>query len=124
MKINESQLRSIIRESIMNVLEEYNGVQLGEELKQAFLFELDYLYNEGVVAYDDDHLAAIAAGTMKPDYNDLASATLYDQGKEMSLENQSALNAFIKGEDEWDDDIIDLMDEVFIEYAAKNGFGR
>lgn len=124
MKINESQLRNIIREAIMDIMEEYNGGDLGQELKQILTGELDYLYNEGVVAYDDNHLAAIARGTMKPDYDDLAKATISDYRGQASNEAIQILETFVNGGDEYDEGLIDLMDDIFEGYAAKNGFSR
>lgn len=58
---------------------------------------VDYMYNEGVVAYDDKHLAAIVNRKAKPDYMDICQGIL-SEFKGLSNKTKSELESYIKNQ--------------------------
>lgn len=57
---------------------------------------IDYFYNEGVVAYDDNHLSDYADKKAEPDFKDLVEEILYEY-KELSQQAKAALEKYLKG---------------------------
>lgn len=63
-------------------------------IKLAYDF-IDYMYNEGVVAYDDEHLADIVARKAKPDYVDICNGIL-SEFKDIDKRTKTELERYIK----------------------------
>lgn len=93
--INESELRTLVSETISELIygkkDSYSNVY--EELEQMFSGEIDYLYNEGVISYDDEHIKGMANGSIPVDYADLMNATSYDYGNQCSQEALALLKS-------------------------------
>jgi hypothetical protein len=58
---------------------------------------VDYMYNEGVVAYDDEHLASIVNRKAKPDYMDICQGIL-SEFKGINKKTKSELENYIKNQ--------------------------
>lgn len=54
-----------------------------DEYLNAFMGVIDYLYNEGVVDYNDDNLEAYANGDKEPDYQDIVNTSLIEYKNSM-----------------------------------------
>lgn len=107
--INES-----IAELIYNKSDSYESVE--DELYEMFSGEIDYLYNEGVIAYDDKHIKGMANGSVPIDYDDLIKSTLYDYGQTMSQDARQILNIYLKQGDT-DEDVRGSIDRAIKEYS-------
>ena len=68
----------------MRTLKEYLNESLNdffaEELYDVFMSTMDYLYNEGIVEYQDDYLKAYYTGKLEINYKDFASVALTEFG--------------------------------------------
>lgn len=66
----------------MKTLYEHLNESLNEffttEISDATSWVIDYLYNEGVVDYQDDSIEAVARGKKEPDYQDIINVILSD----------------------------------------------
>ena len=58
---------------------------------------VDYLYNEGVVEYNDKHLKAIKCKKAEPNYLDICNGIL-QEGYEISDKTKSELENYIKNQ--------------------------
>ena len=72
----------------MKTLLEHLNESLNEffttEISDATSWVVDYLYNEGVVDYQDDSIEAIVHGGKEPDYQDVINVILLDYKKDIS----------------------------------------
>ena len=120
--IKESQLRKIVQETINESIEEliynksdsYNTVE--DELYDVFRGEIDYLYNEGVISYDDSHIIAMANGKIPVPYQDLIESVLYDYASTLSKDAMNALKIYL-AQGNSDKDIKGAADRAVKEYA-------
>lgn len=120
--IKESELRKIVQETlnesiaelIYNKSDSYETVE--DELYEMFSGEIDYLYNEGVIAYDDQHIKGMANGSVPIDYDDLIKSTLYDYGQTMSQDARQILKIYLKQGDT-DEDVRGSIDRAIKEYS-------
>ena len=80
--------------------------------------EIDYLYNEGVVDYDDENLCAMANGEKPIDYCDLIQCMLYDCSTELENESGQMLRNYCKLSKHYGETIPDV--EEAIDLAVKN----
>lgn len=89
--ITESQFKKLLSETIT-----VNETLLKLEDKAENV--LDYLYNEGVVNYDDEHLKKIldTKDMSLVDYKDLCNNILCEFNTSLSEEEREALKRFIK----------------------------
>ena len=85
----------------MKHLDEY--IKINEEQKSVFneIIKytdslIDYLYNEGIVDYDDKHLVDYSKGKTKPKFKDIAKNLLNEYSKELSNTTQIVLKKYIK----------------------------
>lgn len=87
--ISESQLKKIITESIMSSLPWWDVDEKAEnfaKIDEWAYGTIDYLYNEGVVDYDDKHICAMAKGEMPINYRELIKAIIYNYGTDCECE--------------------------------------
>ena len=54
---------------------------------------IDYMYNEGVVDYDDRHLVYYKDRKKEPDYKDIVKGVLSDHEDTLTAEEKSLLNS-------------------------------
>lgn len=94
--ITESQfkklLQTVVNESIGGdpVHEQY--YEIGEKAKAV----IDNLYNEGVVAYDDDHLTAMANDMSKVNFDDIYYQITFEFGLDLSPEELKIIEDRLK----------------------------
>lgn len=87
MKIKESKLRKIISEEIVN--------QVLLSLEDKVEGVVDYLYNEGVVAYDDDHLSAMANDMSLIDFKDICKTIISEYGSTLTGAEREMLDRYL-----------------------------
>lgn len=80
--------------------------------------EIDYLYNEGVVNYNDENLCAMANGEKPIDYCDLIKCMLYDYSTKLENESGQMLRNYYKLSKHYGKTILDV--EEAINLAVKN----
>ena len=119
-KLDESQLKKMVKESVKSVLNELASVRAVDRLRNMIIGEIDYLYNEGVVDYDDEHLEAMASGEIEPDYMDIARATYedYQTGIFGDPEALEMLKSFISGNPEHRSVIINTIDDAIDHFVG------
>lgn len=71
------------------------SVNFFDEIIELTFNFVDYMYNEGVVAYDDEHLADIVARKAKPDYVDICNGILAEF-KGIDKRTKTELERYIK----------------------------
>jgi hypothetical protein len=74
----------------MTVHDIYYGI--GEKAKAV----VDYLYNEGVVDYDDEHLNAMVKDMSLIDFKDICKTILWDYENNLSDDEYITLTDFVK----------------------------
>lgn len=118
-KLTQTQFHNMIKESVKRVLNELASMPAVGELKKMIISEIDYLYNEGVIDYDDEHLQAIVNGEADPDYMDIARATYEDckGGHLASPEALEILKSFISGNPEHESVVIGVIDDAIDEFV-------
>ena len=107
-KMNESELKEFISESVKKVIAEmyrindrpYGNDEVKNEIYHFTFDEIDYLYNEGLVEYDDDSLEDMATGEMVPNYNDLIKDILRSFDSKLSEETKRVLEDYLKGNED------------------------
>lgn len=67
------------------------------EITMCTISFVDYLYNEGVIAYDDKHLKAIKRKKAEPDYEDICNGIL-NEGYKISDKAKTELKNYIKNQ--------------------------
>lgn len=116
--ISESKIAKIICETIEELIynksDSYSTVE--DELYDVFRGEIDYLYNEGVISYDDSHIIAMANGKIPVPYQDLIESVLYDYASTLSKDAMNALKIYLK-QGNTDKDIKGAADRAVKEYA-------
>ena len=95
-KINEADLRKIISEAIENTLYGQTIHDVLSRIEEKAESVIDYLYNEWVVAYDDKLLAAMAKDMSRIDFKDICKVILYSFGGDISDEEKSVLQRYLK----------------------------
>ena len=95
-KINEKALRKIISEAIENTLYGQTTHDVLSRIEEKAESIIDYLYNEGVVAYDDQHLAAMAKDMSRINFKDICKEILYSFDGDISDEEKGALQRYLK----------------------------
>ena len=104
--LNESQLKKIVAESIKNVLSELDwktyanaadkdGAEVSKQIEEYVYGWIDYIYNEGVIAYDDRHLVAYKDGKLKPDFKEIVNGVLSSY-KNIDNTTQIVLRKYLK----------------------------
>lgn len=86
-RITEAQLKRIVSASVVNEawygeVDTTHGAL--QEIKKYVEGAIDYLYNEGVIAYDDEHLNAMANDMSLVDFKDICKTTLWYADGQMS----------------------------------------
>lgn len=107
-KMNESELKEFISESVKKVIAEmyrvndrpYGNDEVKNEIYHFTFDEIDYLYNEGLVEYDDDSLEDMATGEMVPNYNDLIKDILRSFDSKLSEETKRVLEDYLNGNED------------------------
>ena len=79
-KINVNNFDKYIDEAIDNTVNPYKTIY------EKIYSEIDYLYNEGIIDYNDENLVAMANGSKPIDYCDIIKATLYDNSTNLANE--------------------------------------
>lgn len=74
------------------------------ELEKITEWVIDYLYNEGIVDYDDKHLVDYVDGEKDPDYKDILNVMLNEYSDDLSSQTKTIINNFIKDKHSKDDD--------------------
>lgn len=82
---------------------------------------IDEQYQEGVVAYDDEHLKKYAKGSEKPNYKEIATGVVKEFEKDMQAETKKTLEKFIDSE-KGDKNIEDIIDSAIGNFAASLEF--
>jgi len=80
----------------MKTLIEYlrESKQSAEDTIQEKIYSwIDYMYNEGVVDYDDRHLVYYKDRKKEPDYKDIVKGVLSDYEDTLTAEEKSLLNS-------------------------------
>ena len=80
----------------MKTLIEYlrESKQSAEDTIQEKIYSwIDYMYNEGVVDYDDRHLVYYKDRKKEPDYKDIIKGVLSDHEDTLTAEEKSLLNS-------------------------------
>ena len=94
---------------------------IAKDIKSATTAFIDYMYNEGVVAYNDSHLSAYAKGYQKPDYKDICGQIIRDTCNPLCPNSLSMVTTLLYdlGE-ETDTEIVKAsIDEAIKEFAEK-----
>lgn len=107
-KMNENELKEFISESVKKVIAEiyrvndrpYGNDEVKNEIYHFAFDEIDYLYNEGLVEYDDDSLEDMATGEMIPNYNDLIKDILRSFDSKLSEETKRVLEDYLNGNED------------------------
>ena len=97
--VSESQLRRIIAESIKSSLPWWDVDEKAEnfaKIDEWAYNTIDYLYNEGVVAYDDRNLCAMAKGEAPIDYKDIIKVILHNYTTDCECEAGQMLRNYYK----------------------------
>jgi hypothetical protein len=84
----------------MKTLKDYLLAESENYLSEITMYTIsfvDYLYNEGVVAYNDKHLKAIKRKKAEPDYLDICNGIL-QEGYKISDKTKSELEKYIKNQ--------------------------
>jgi hypothetical protein len=84
----------------MKTLKDYLLTESENYLSEITMYTVsfvDYLYNEGVVAYDDKHLKAIKHKKTEPDYIDICNGILHE-GYKISDKTKTELKKYIKNQ--------------------------
>lgn len=83
----------------MKTLQEYINEMLSEpifdEIMNSTISFIDQMYQEGVVAYNDEALTKIVNRKQKPDYKDICNGILSEVGR-LSKKVQTELEKYIK----------------------------
>ena len=83
----------------MKTIKEYLNESLNdffaEELYNIFMSTMDYLYNEGIVEYQDDYLKAYYTGKLEINYKDFVSIALNEFGSKLPDGPRKLLNKYI-----------------------------
>lgn len=57
---------------------------------------IDYIYNEGVIDYDDQHLVDYNKGKKKPDFKEIVKGILDEYSKDLDNTTSIVLNKYLK----------------------------
>ena len=103
----------------MKTLIEYlrESKQSAEDIIQGKIYSwIDYMYNEGVIDYDDRHLVYYKDRKKDPDYKDIVKGVLSDHEDTLTAEEKSLLNS-----DKINDIILKVIDK-FVDDANCEDF--
>lgn len=57
---------------------------------------IDYMYNEGVIDYDDRHLVEYSKNKKTPDFKDIVKGILDEYSSKITEETKNVLNKYLK----------------------------
>ena len=125
-RISMNDMRYMVTECVKRILKEMYNIndnpypenENKNMIYQLAYGEIDYLYNEGVVDYDDENLCAMANGEKPIDYCDLIQSMLYDCSTELENESGQMLRNYCKLSKHYGETIPDV--EEAIDLAVKN----
>ena len=101
-------------------MEGKNTTTIAKDIKVATIAFVDYLYNEGVVAYDDRHLCLYANGTKTIDYVDVCRNIIHDKCDPLSPTSLEMVTNLTYGLDEHGCDVVKAsIDEAIKEFVKK-----
>lgn len=87
---------------------------VANKIKRIIKGEIDYLYNEGVIDYNDDNILSIANGEKEPDYQDIINAAIYDHKSNPSF---SDVVSFLERYEPGNKAIENTIKQAFKEYS-------
>ena len=96
-------------------------ITTAQDIKTATTAFIDYMYNEGVIAYDDKHLACYAKGYQKPDYKDICKGIVGDRVNPLSPASLSMVTTLLYdlGEEADVEMVKASIDEAIKDFAKK-----
>ena len=95
-------------------------ITTAQDIKTATTAFIDYMYNEGVIAYDDKHLACYAKGYQKPDYKDICEGIVGDRLNPLSPASLEMIATLLYDFGEEGVDIVKAsIDEAIKDFAEK-----
>ena len=108
--ISEQQFRDIIREEFDATFDdEKNPYEMIEKWAYSVI---DYLYNEGVCAYDDANIHAMATGKKPVDYKDIIKVILSEYTTDCDCEAGQILRNYYKLSKKYDEKIVEVEDSI------------
>ena len=94
--ITEAQFKKLTEHVITESIEINSMHELLYEIGEKAKAIIDYLYNEGVVEYDDEHLTAMVNNMRLIDFKDICKSILFNYSGELNLKEEKILKDYLK----------------------------
>ena len=94
--ITEAQFKKLTEHVITESIEINSMHELLYEIGEKAKAIIDYLYNEGVVEYDDEHLTAMVNNMRLIDFKDICKSILFNYSGELNVKEEKILKDYLK----------------------------
>lgn len=101
-------------ESIINYIGESLRKTDIDDFKKIARWTIDYVYNEGILPYDDEHLKDYVNGDKEPDYKEVIDITISEFKKFIPAKILSEINKYPKTsyKEDFELVILNAMDRI------------